>query len=171
MKESRLTLEIWIARDGLWFVPGLILLVLAAWAWWFWLPAREAQLQSVLDQVAAAAQKSQAPVQESGRDQAMDEAVDPYPQVQKIFDLAAAQGLQIAQTEYRRLEAGRTGRLQMQLPARGTYPQIRHFLREVQANMPAVSIDEMGVRRNDQGVEAKLLFSIWYVVPQRKEGA
>jgi hypothetical protein len=168
MKSWRLNAEIWIGRHGLWFVPGLLAVVLAGWAWLIWLPAQEARLQSLLDQVATASHKPkvEVPAEDEARPLAAD---DPYLQIQKIFELAAAQGLQIAQAEYRRVDTGRIGRLQMQAPLRGTYPQVRQFLREVRTQLPSVSLDEFAMRRNENGLEAKVLLSVWHFGPARKE--
>jgi len=167
MKHWRIALEIQIARHGLWFVPGLLALALAAWFWLFWLSAREAALQSVLDEVALAARRPSVAADEAPIGLPENREVDPYLQTQKVFELASSHGLQIAQAEYRRVEAGRIGRLQMQLPARASYPQIRQFLRALRAAQPEISLDELNVRRNEGGVEARLLFSVWYVVPRK----
>jgi hypothetical protein len=168
MKSWRVQLEVWIERQGLWFIPGLVLLLVAAWAWLAWLPVREAGLQSVLDQVATAARQPATPMPAAPADEVMAQAQDPHQQVQKIFELAAAHGLQIAQAEYRRVEVGGLARLQMQAPMHGSYPQIRHFLRALRVQLPAVTLDELAVRRHENTLEAKLLLSVWHVAPSRK---
>ncbi|MDM5181445.1 hypothetical protein PO883_30145 [Massilia sp. DJPM01] len=92
--------------------------------------------------------------------------------VQRLFVLAAENGLTIAQADYRRQETGRVGRWQVQMPATGTYPQVRRFLRTAQA-IPGLSLDELGIHRaaTGAGVEARLLFSVWFTAEAPAERA
>ena len=156
--------EVLAQRHGLWALPGALALLAALFAWGWWLPARESALAEAKQALAAQRQKTLAQVNNpvSPRGQALPPAGQSTQAVQRLFALAAENGLQIAQADYRRQENAQIGRWQVQVPATGTYPQVRRFLRAAQG-IDGLSLDEMGVHRAGQGVEARLLFSIWFV--------
>jgi len=85
--------------------------------------------------------------------------------VARLLALAAEQGLQPLQADYRRDETGGVGRWQVQMPVTGAYPQLRRYLRAAQA-IPGLSVDALGLHRGSGAapVEARLSFSIWYAV-------
>lgn len=91
--------------------------------------------------------------------------------VARLFALAAEQGLQPTQADYRRDETGAVGRWQVQMPVAGAYPQLRRYLRAAQA-IPGLSIDTLGLHRGSGAapVEARLSFSIWYAATPAGEG-
>jgi hypothetical protein len=152
-------LEVQALRHGLWIVPALLMLLGALLLWLWWLPAQQRALreaQVVRPLALAAPARMDAP--------ALPPAALAPQAVQRLFALAAENGLQVAQAEYRRSDTGRVGRWQVQLPAQGSYPQLRRFLRAAQT-IPGLSIDEMGLHRaGADGVEARLLFSLWFTV-------
>jgi hypothetical protein len=153
----RWQLEILALRHGLWALPGALALGAAVWLWASWLPAQQ--------QALAAAHALPVPVPKAPEALALP-VLPPAQQapqaVQRLFALAAEHGVQVSLAEYRRNESATAGRWQVQLPARASYPQLRRFLRAAQA-IPGLSIDEMQMRRDPaSGVEARLLFSVWY---------
>ena len=85
--------------------------------------------------------------------------------VARLFALAAEQGLQPLQADYRRDETGGVGRWQVQMPVTGAYPQLRRYLRAAHA-IPGLSVDTLGLHRRSGAapVDARLSFSIWYAV-------
>jgi hypothetical protein len=157
----RWQLEVLAVRHGLWALPGAALLLCALLAWGWWLPSQEAVLRDA--RAAQAGAPAPAAVVVSLPYGALPPAARADAALQRLFALAAQHGLSIAQADYRRQEAGRVGRWQVQMPASGTYPQVRRFLRAAQA-IPGLSLDEVGIHRaaGGPGVEARLLFSVWF---------
>lgn len=157
----RWRLEVMAVRHGLWILPGAALLLCALLAWAWWLPSQEAALREALAVQASA--PAPATVQAGAPHSALPPAARADAAVQRLFALAAENGLTIAQADYRRQETGRVGRWQVQMPATGTYPQVRRFVRAAQA-IPGLSLDEIGIHRAPvgAGVEARLLFSVWF---------
>ncbi|NHZ87820.1 hypothetical protein F2P45_02060 [Massilia sp. CCM 8733] len=161
----RWRLEVLAVRHGLWMLPGAALLLCALLAWGWWLPSQEAALRDALAMQVSEAPGAGMPVSasQSASGSALPPAARADAAVQRLFALAAEHGLTIAQADYRRQETGRVGRWQVQMPATGTYPQVRRFLRAAQA-IPGLSLDEVGMHRAavGAGVEARLLFSVWF---------
>lgn len=164
MKPWRWRFDVFVVRHGAWPLLGAALLLLATVAWTVWLPARQDALLQARDalsrQRAQAAAVSAAPARPAPRLPAADQA-DAL--VRQLFTLAAEHGLSIAQADYRRQDSGAVGRWQVKVPATGSYPQVRHFVRATQA-LPGVSLDEISLQRDQTGaaLEARMLFSIWY---------
>lgn len=157
----RWRLEVLAVRHGLWLLPGAGMLLCALLAWTWWLPSQEAALRQAL--AVRPSDAAPAMVEASAPLTALPPAARADAAVQRLFALAAEHGLTIAQADYRRHETGRVGRWQVQMPATGTYPQVRRFLRAAQA-IPGLSLDEVGIHRapSGPGVEARLLFSVWF---------
>ncbi|HEX8611461.1 MAG TPA: type II secretion system protein GspM [Telluria sp.] len=161
----RWRLEVLAVRHGVWILPGAALLLCALLAWCWWLPSQEAALRDAL--AMQVSERPAASVQTSASHSASHSELSPAARadaaVQRLFALAAEHGLTIAQADYRRQETGHVGRWQVQMPATGTYPQVRRFLRAAQA-IPGLSLDELGIHRAPAGagVEARLLFSVWF---------
>lgn len=85
--------------------------------------------------------------------------------LQRIFGLAEAQGLRLEAGEYklRRERDFRLLRYELTLPVRGSYPQIREFVSQVLTEVPASSLDEISLRREDSGsstVEARIRITL-----------
>ena len=85
--------------------------------------------------------------------------------LQRIFGLAEAQGLRLEAGEYklRREKDFRLARYELTLPVRGGYPQIREFVSQVLTEVPASSLDELSLRREDPGsttVEARIRLTL-----------
>ncbi|NHZ96132.1 type II secretion system protein GspM [Massilia sp. CCM 8734] len=166
----RWRLEVLAVRHGLWMLPGAALLLCALLAWLWWLPSQEAALRDTL--AMRVNEQATASVPVAAPHSALPPAARADAALQRLFALAAEHGLTIAQADYRRQETGHVGRWQVQMPATGTYPQVRRFLRAAQA-IPGLSLDEVGIHRAPvgAGVEARLLFSVWFTLDSPAEKA
>jgi len=156
----RWQLEVAAVRHTMWALPGALALLLALAAWGWWVPSR----QSGLDEALAALGAARAAPQPAARvaPPRLPDALEADEAVQRLLALAAEHGLQVVHADYRRQQSGRLGRWQLQVPAVGSYPQVRHFLRAAQA-VPGLSLDELAIQRgNAGGVDARMLFSIWF---------
>lgn len=85
--------------------------------------------------------------------------------LQRIFGLAEAQGLRLEAGEYklRREKDFKLARYELTLPVRGSYPQIREFVSQVLTEVPASSLDELSLRREDpasSSVEARIRLTL-----------
>lgn len=93
-----------------------------------------------------------------------DDAVD---MVSVIYRLAIANGLQIPTGEYQleRVPDDRMQRYRLNLPANGSYPQIRAFILQALETLP-VAVDDIQVRRESSGdkLRARLRLSL-YLLP------
>lgn len=97
-----------------------------------------------------------------------------FPAVQSLPDwvgeihLAAARhGLAMDTGDYQlvRTPGARLQRYEMQLPVKGTYPQVRAFLAEVLKKVPAAALEDVIVRRESVGdprLEARVRLVIWF---------
>lgn len=67
----------------------------------------------------------------------------------RIQAAAEARGLELQSAEYRyeRRPDARLARYEIVLPVTGSYPQIRGFVREVLAQVPAAALEELSLRR------------------------
>ena len=86
--------------------------------------------------------------------------------LQRIFNLAEAQGLRLEAGEYKlkREKDFRLARYELTLPVRGGYPQIREFVSQVLTEVPASSLDEVSLRREDPAsstVEARIRLTLY----------
>lgn len=83
-----------------------------------------------------------------------------------LFKEAANAGITLAQGDYRqRPEADcNCFALQVTLPIRGTYPQIRSFVDAILERLPALSLDEISFRRDNVkalAVDARLRLTLY----------
>lgn len=88
------------------------------------------------------------------------------PWLEKVFSLAAMQGIQLDQGEYKvtRDRVGKLVRFQMTLPVQGGYPQIRKYLNSLRAEIPIISMEHLQFERqkvNDSQVEAKIKLALY----------
>lgn len=163
MNAWRWRLEVLAVRQGLWLLPALALLLAACAAWLVWLPGEEVRLADTRAALARQQQRSSSAQTVAAPLQYLPPPAQASASVQRLFALAQQYGLTIAQADYRRQDSGGAGRWQVQVPATGTYPQLRFFLRAAQA-IPGLSLDELNLQRGGSAsvVEARMLFSIWY---------
>jgi len=111
---------------------------------------------------AAAADKVAAVYQHLSRDETA--ATD---WLAKLHAIGAATGLELKSAAYRTQPTeGRIVRYEIVLPIAGSYPQIRDFLTRSLAEMPAMSIDQLTLRResrNDATLHAELRMTLHMV--------
>lgn len=86
--------------------------------------------------------------------------------LQLITQIAQAKGLSLAQSEFQSVPEGQAGlkQLQITLPVRATYVQIRQFIQETLRQLDGVSVDQISIKRENVGqnqVEARLKLSLW----------
>ena len=83
----------------------------------------------------------------------------------QIVTVAAAAGLSLERGSYEftTTESGSISRYQLDLPVRGSYPQVRQFVENTLATVPVVALESMRVERNDvsnQSISAELQFAV-----------
>ena len=81
----------------------------------------------------------------------------------KLHAIGKATGVEIASASYRTAQAGRLERYEMVLPLAGSYAQIRDFLRRALAEIPALSLDQVSLKResrNEGVVHAELRLTL-----------
>lgn len=99
-------------------------------------------------------------------------AVHSYPaHLANLYRSARSEGLVLSDGTYH-IESDSKGRLthyEISLPMKGTYIQIRHFLRRIFNQFPTMALDRLTLRRSNIGdnlVEAKLHL-VWYLQEKR----
>jgi Tfp pilus assembly protein PilO len=87
----------------------------------------------------------------------------------KLYGIGKATGVELKSATYRtQTDAGRLERYEIVLPATGSYPQIRDFLKRALGEIPVLSLDQMSVKResrNDGAVQAELKLTLHKVKP------
>ncbi len=163
LNALRWRLEVMAVRHGLWLVPAMLLLAASAAAWIWWLPAQEAALRAAQLALASEQQRVRQAPTHAVAAPSLPHSADGAAALEQLFALAAQHGLKVLQADYRRQQSGRAARWQVQLPATGTYPAVRRFVRAAKM-IPGVSLDELGLHRAGKGgaVEARMLFSVWF---------
>jgi hypothetical protein len=91
--------------------------------------------------------------------------------LEKIFTLAQTRGIRLDQGQYRIIpgKGGNLVSLQMTLPVKGKYPQIRQFLADLMADIPFLSLQQVQFKRQKVGnprVEANIRLEL-YLLEQR----
>lgn len=86
--------------------------------------------------------------------------------VRSISQIAKAKGVLLAQSEFQTSSEGHGGlrQVQLTLPVRATYPQLRLFVEEVLRQHHGVSLDQLGLKREavaQSQVDIRLKLSIW----------
>ncbi|MEF8733610.1 MAG: hypothetical protein V5B40_17380 [Candidatus Accumulibacter meliphilus] len=187
LDRLRLSAEIGLHRHGPWWLllalSFCLLLVLAATL----LPALHADLaaaQGSLRALQARAANGEAPTgaPQSASErhyQAFQEVLAEESQVlasiQAVLDLVASHQLLSTHAEYQRgrdLQA-QADTLQMIVPVRGRYADIRRWIEEILATQPFVAVDELGFKRDEiarNEVEARVRLSIWHHPARPAEG-
>ena len=175
----RLDLEIAFWRYG-WRLPmALLALGLSVLVWVCWVPVQITRANRAYDQLQDArlemrrkSSTTPAPVPPL---QAFHELLLPQAetttQLRMIFQLATNSGLTVSQVDMRRQvdAANAYSQLQMVLPVRGDYLKIKHFCSDLLQGLPALSIDQLVLKRDQPGVgqvEAQISLSVWQEPPQ-----
>lgn len=143
-------------------------LAAAVWAWGVWVPQRiDAHAAAATHAALAAAALPQAVHDDTAIVLAAWRRVLPAPdQAPRWFlqfhSAALAHGLDTGRVDYRWDDRRR---VQVGLPLRGTYPQLRAYLQTLLDRHAAVSVDQLSVQRDDQDpgrVSAMLWLSLWF---------
>lgn len=84
----------------------------------------------------------------------------------RLYDIGEGGGLLLRQAEYTATDAGglKLSRYRIVLPVTGTYPQLKHFLATVLAEIPILSLDQVSLRKQrpgDPAVDANLQFTLY----------
>jgi hypothetical protein len=87
-------------------------------------------------------------------------------QIRTLLDFASSSGVNIVQADFRRVDDTQHAysRLQISLPVKADYPALRRFMYGALAAMPALSLDQLTIKReqaNGTQVDAQLLLSLW----------
>lgn len=88
-------------------------------------------------------------------------------QLTLLNELAARHHLVLKNGEYRTTSTkdGRIGRLQITVKTEGSYPDVRRFLRELPAGLPALSVSRLSLSRQkpaDTALETNVEFALFY---------
>jgi Tfp pilus assembly protein PilO len=86
--------------------------------------------------------------------------------VRQITAIAKTQGLVLTQSEFQTSNEGHGGLRQVQitLPVRANYAQVRSFAEAALRQLPMVSVDQIGIKREtiaQASVEVRLKLSVW----------
>ena len=73
--------------------------------------------------------------------------------LEKIYAAAEKNGVRIDAGEYKLLQerGWKLDKYQITLPVKGSYPQVRGFISQVLADIPAIALDEVDFRRDGIG--------------------
>lgn len=178
-------------RVGLAGLMGLILLSVAAWVHWSWLPAQRAEVDHMASQarrtrhelLAAATQADQrtttaGPAVIASPEQAWRTLWASLPTAEQrvalqaqVLDKARAQGLNINSVQYQGSRQNWAGqgtealwRHRMVMPVDGRHAAVRAWLADMLAE-PALSIDSVELQRSDvmsDQVKARVSISLWW---------
>lgn len=178
--EPRLQLEVALWRNGwVWLlIAAMAVAALTGWLWWW--PEQQRNLASL-----------QMSVEQARVDQSRHRAAPPpspgitgddavladlqrigYAETEltdvlrAISILAKAQGISLGQSAFQTSveQHGGLRQVQITLPMTATYPQLRRFAETVLRQLPGVSVDQFGLKREAvaQGqAEARLKLSVW----------
>ena len=170
----RLRAELLLRRIGAPACVAVLLLVsgLLAWGWAWQQRALAAQLETrALPSAPVAAMVVRAPAATASDNLALFYGVLGQPryaeqQVRLLFDLAAKNGLVLAQGEYKSAydKASRLATYKVSLPLKGSYTAIWQFSLQALRAVPFASLDELSFRREqivDANLEARLQLTFY----------
>jgi hypothetical protein len=151
------------------------------------MPARHQQLevlQSDLQNKAAASQRRlQMPLlPKRSADQAnfeafmanLGEARYTEEQLQSLFKMARGLEIGLPQGQYRIRceESGLLCSYKVQLPVKGSYPQIRGFLKQALYTVPSLSLDELALKReavSDEELDVRFVMTVMVRAPESSD--
>lgn len=180
---DRLVLQLrWQAgRLGIFGKIGLGLFVIAGIYFFSAVLPQESDLQKLKERAETLQMQElakQAPGEmESGKklsgDQALQAFYDFFPTIdsspfwiRELVQLANKQGVELSSSEYRLVyeNDARLARYEMILPVKGRYPQIRAFMADALAAIPAMAISAIAIKResiNSEKLEARLEINLY----------
>ncbi|QDQ25599.1 hypothetical protein FNU76_04100 [Chitinimonas arctica] len=170
----RIAIEIRLHRQG-WIAPCGWLLVLAAALVWLQLPFAERRLADQHTGVphggqptVASAAGTMAPDSNAARlarlYTLLDQAGDRQANLRQVFDIAEAEGWDIAEADYTVSAKDGLVRLRILLPLQGSYPEIRALAEALLRGRPNLSLDDIGFKRDSSqadSLHATLKLSLW----------
>lgn len=180
LQTLRLHIEISLWRYGwIWLVTPFALLCAASLHFW-WLP-QQVQTAALLSQRLSSLEfehkrrrQAPAPVQAISEDvQAVGQLkrvsyspTEVSTALQLVQQIARAKGISLVQSEFQTTAEGFAGLKQVQvtLPLRCSYPQLRDFTNTVLRQLPGVSLDQIILKRDNiaqSHAEVRLKISIW----------
>lgn len=169
----RLRAQLLLRRMGApaWLAVALLVLGVAAWAWAWQQRAVAARLEArTMPQpslaVAIVAQPATASENLARFYATLGQQRHAEQQVKQLFDLAAKNGLLLAQGEYKSAydKAGRVATYQVTLPLKGSYAAVWQFALQALRAMPFASLDELSFRREqiaDAQLEARVRLTFY----------
>ena len=178
--QPRLQLEVALWRAGwVWLViAGAAATAVGGWAWWWPLQQRELATlhatvnQARLDEARRRAAPASAP--SLSRDDAVLAELQRigYPETElsgvlrTVSALAKTEGIVLGQSAFQTSIEPHGGlrRVQITLPMAATYPQLRRFSESVLRQLPGVSVDQFGLKREAIALgqaDARLKLSVW----------
>ncbi|MCY1341389.1 hypothetical protein D9M69_273330 [compost metagenome] len=180
MRVPRLILIEQVQRLG-WpgLAGGALLLLALGYAVLGLLPARQAlasmerQLLEDREQLAAAAAPTVSKPVSGASLAALEEfrrnlpaQLDATGAIDRIYGLAQEEGISLARGEYALGLDPKTrlARYQVLLPVRGSYPQLRRFLHGLQAQLPALALEEVDLQRKqiaDSDLEGRVRMTLY----------
>lgn len=173
LASLRLRAQLLLRRAGVPACIAVALLVLgvAAGIWAWQQRAVAAQLEARPLPVVSLAAVAAVPVATSSENLArfyatLGQQRHAEQQVKLLFDLAAKNGLQLAQGEYKSAydKASRVATYQVALPLKGSYAAVWQFALQALRAMPFASLDELSFRREqiaDTQLEARLRLTLY----------
>ena len=175
LEKLRIKAELLYCRQGVWPFVALALVALAILCAVVLVPGQQAlkeHTQSELTRLTREQQELSAkpaadrltPAQNLAR--VLVAPQQSNAQIRQLLEIAAGSGVAVSQADYRRVSDGKQmySQLQIALPVKADYPSLRRFVFTALADMPALSVDQMIIRRDQTGpgrVEAQLILSVW----------
>jgi hypothetical protein len=184
----RLTADIGLHRHGPWGSLLAVLVAVLSGLALFGMPRLEARLagqQATLQALQARAANPKAPppalvsasqVHYTTFRETLADASQVLPTIKTILDSAQRHHLLVTRAEYLR---GRDANaqaetLQMTVPVRGRYQDVRRWIEEILATQPSLAVNEIGFKREDIGVtevETKVRLTLWHFPATPSSGA
>jgi Type II secretion system (T2SS), protein M subtype b len=177
--RARLGIEILLWRHGLIWAATIVATVASlAVLWWQLVPSQTefANAQSQLDQTARAVITVGNSVRRANKNAAsapltLEAVLPPVAQtdarVRRLYSLAARHSLTFPQSSFQTSDDPLIGisRVQMTIPVRATYPELRQFIEALLRELPYATVDQLVFKRHNIGenqVEAELHVSCWF---------
>ena len=188
----RATAEVWLWRHGwIWSACALLAIACVGAFGLVLLPLQDRQQQLARETTelrhqqdraqagALVAAAADAASTEAGRQQALQALLSQTPgadaQMRVIARIAAQHNVALLQGDYQysNLADADISGVQLSLPVKGSYPQLRLFVQEVLQALPNASLNHMSFRRDNVAqdqAEARLKWTLWSKAGSTKAG-